>query len=69
MSNIGANANVDSDFLSVNQAAAELHITPRAVRHRILVGSLTATKLGPGTASYVITRAEVERVKAAEAAA
>lgn len=53
-----------AEFLSVVQAAAELHITPRAVRHRILVGSLAATKLGPGTASYVITRAEVARVKA-----
>ena len=37
--------------------------------HRIQVGTLVATKMGPGTAGYVITRAEVERVKAeAEAA-
>lgn len=59
----------DAEFLSVVQAAAELHITPRAVRHRIKVGTLAATKLGPGTASYVITRSEVERVLAQEAAA
>jgi hypothetical protein len=51
------------DFLSVEQAAAELCITPRAVRHRIKSGKLSATKLGPGTASYVITRAEIERIK------
>lgn len=50
-------------FLSVAQAALELKITERAVRHRIKAGTLEATKLGPGTASYVITRAEVERAK------
>lgn len=55
------NTGTDAEFLSVVQAAAELHITPRAVRHRIKVGTLAATKLGPGTASYVITRAEVTR--------
>lgn len=52
------------DILSVTQVAAELNITERAVRHRITAGTLAATKLGPGTASYVITRTEVERVKA-----
>lgn len=57
------------DLLSVAQVAQELRLTERAVRHRIKAGTLAATKLGPGTASYVITRAEVERVKAAEAAA
>lgn len=58
----------DADFLSVNDAAKELHITPRAVRHRIQVGTLSATKLGPGTASYVITRDEIARVKSADSA-
>ena len=52
------------EVLSVAQVAAELSITERAVRHRIKAGTLAATKLGPGTASYVIARAEVERVKA-----
>lgn len=52
------------NLLSVSQAATELGITDRAVRHRIKAGTLAATKLGPGTSSYVITRAEVERVKA-----
>ena len=56
------------DLLSVAQAARELHITERAVRHRIKAGTLVATKLGPGTASYVITRTEIERVKAEAAA-
>jgi hypothetical protein len=52
------------DFLSVTQTAEELDLTTRAVRHRIKAGTLLATKLGPGTASYVITRQEIERVKA-----
>lgn len=56
------------DFLSVQQVATALCITARAVRHRIKAGTLAATKLGPGTASYVVTRAEVERVKAEVAA-
>lgn len=54
-------------ILSVTQVAAELNITERAVRHRIKAGTLAATKLGPGTASYVVTREEVERVKASAA--
>ena len=57
-----------AQVLSVAQAAAELHITERAVRHRIKAGTLAAIKLGPGTASYVITLAEVERAKAGEVA-
>jgi excisionase family DNA binding protein len=57
------------EFLSVAQVAAELGITDRAVRHRIKAGTLAATKLGTGTASYVITRAEIERVKAEREAA
>lgn len=54
----------DAEVLSVTQAAAELHVSPRTVLHRIKSGRITAMKLGPGTAAYVITRAEVERVKA-----
>lgn len=56
--------NYGRTLLTVTQAAVELHITPRAVRHRILAGTLEATKLGPGTSAYVITRDEVDRVKA-----
>lgn len=51
------------DLLSVSQAAAELGITERAVRFRITQGTLEATKLGTGTASYVITRAAIEKAK------
>lgn len=57
------------EFLSVVQAADALSITERAVRHRIKAGTLAATKLGPGTAAYVISRDEIERVKAEEQAA
>lgn len=56
-------------FLSVAQAAKELNLTDRAIRHRIKAGTLLAEKLGPGTASYVITREEIERIKAERAAA
>lgn len=57
------------DYLNVAQAAAELHITERAVRHRIKAGTLPANKLGNGrTSAYVITRAEVERAKSEAAA-
>lgn len=57
------------EVCSVAQAAHLLNITERAVRHRIKAGTLSATKLGPGTASYVITREELERVLSAEKAA
>lgn len=61
-------SNQASEFLSVAQAADELHLSPRAVHHRIKAGTLVATKMGPGTAAYVIARAEIERVKAEEKA-
>lgn len=52
------------DLLSVTQAAAELSLGVRAVQHRIKSGSIVATKIGDGkTSAYVITRAEIERVK------
>lgn len=58
------------DLLTALQAAEELKITRRAVIHRIKAGTLAATKVGDGlTNSYVITRAEVERAKAEDAAA
>lgn len=58
----------ETEFLSVAQAAHELHLTDRAVRHRIKAGTLAATKMGPGTAAYVISRAEVDRIKSIEVA-
>ena len=54
-----------NDLLTVAQAAAELDLSPRAVQHRITTGTLAAQKLGAGrTSAYVITRAEIDRVKA-----
>lgn len=53
----------DADVMSVVQAAAELSLSPRTVLHHITTGRIAATKLGPGTSAYVITRAEVERIK------
>lgn len=58
-----------SDLLTVAQAAEELNLSRRAVAHRITTGTLAATKLGDGkTSAYVITRAEIERVRAGAAA-
>lgn len=55
----------DTPLLSTKQVAAELSITERAVRHRIVAGTLAAEKVGDGlTSSYVIARTEVERLKA-----
>lgn len=60
----------DSELLAVAQAADELHLSVRAVQHRIKNGQIHATKLGTGrTSAYVISRAEVNRVKAEQAAA
>lgn len=59
-----------NDFLTVTQAADELNLSVRAVQHRITSGSIAAQKLGGGkTSAYVITRAEVDRVKAESRAA
>lgn len=56
---------MQTNFVNVRTAAAELGLSPRAVLHRIQTGTLTATKVGDGrTSSYVIDRAEIERVLA-----
>lgn len=54
-----------TDILTVNQAAAELGISPRTVLHHITVGKLAADKLDPSkrTSAYVIHRDEVDRAK------
>lgn len=55
----------DDDLLSVAQAAEELGRPNRTVHSWIATGKLHATKIGDGrTNAYVITRAELERVKA-----
>lgn len=54
-----------SALLSVAQAAEALNLSPRAVQHRIKNGQIAAEKLGDGkTSAYVISRAEVDRIKA-----
>ena len=58
-----------ADLLSVAQVAAEVNRSHRTILHWIAANKIAATKLGPGTASYVITRAEVERIKTMDAAA
>lgn len=53
------------DLLSVAQAAKELSLANRTLHHQIANGKVVATKIGDGrTSAYVITRAEVDRVKA-----
>lgn len=58
------------DLLTVAQVARELNLSVRAVQHRITAGAIEATKLGEGrTSAYVVTRAEVERIRAVRTAA
>jgi hypothetical protein len=58
------------DLLTVGQVAEELRKPPRTIHHWISIGRLSAAKLDPSkqTSAYVVTRAEVERVRAEEAA-
>lgn len=59
----------NTDLLSIEQAAELLHISPRAVRHRITAGTLVPAHKMPGrTGAYLIARSEIERVLAGEAA-
>lgn len=58
------------DLLTVGQVAEALSKPPRTIHHWISIGRLAASKLDPSkqTSAYVVTRAEVERVRAEEAA-
>lgn len=58
------NLAASGDLLSVSQVAEELNKPSRTVHYWITTGRIAATKLGPGTSQYVITRAEVDRLKA-----
>lgn len=51
-------------ILSTAQTAAEFNISPRTLLHWIASGRIVAIKTGPGTAGYVFTRTEIDRVKA-----
>ena len=60
---------MQTNFVNVRDAAAMLGISPRAVLHRITRGAIRATKVGDGrTSAYVVTVAEIERVKDAASA-
>ena len=56
---------VNNELLTVRQAAEALHLSRRAILHRIAAGEIVATKLGGNTSAYVIARDEIDRVKAA----
>lgn len=56
---------ISPELLSVTQAAKELSLAPRTLHHWIATGKIAATKVGDGrTSAYVLTRDEVDRVKA-----
>lgn len=57
-------------YVSVQQAARELKISGRAVRHRIKAGTLPAIRIGDGyTSAYAIEVADLARAKAETKAA
>lgn len=59
-----------AELVDVRQAARELDLEVRTVQRRIADGTIAAEKFGTHpTAPYMITRAELERVKAAAASA
>ena len=59
-----------NNLYTVARAAEVLHLSKRAVQHRISAGTIKATKIGEGrTSAYVISRDEIDRVKREMAAA
>lgn len=59
-----------STLYDVARAAEVLHLSKRAVQHRIKAGTIKATKIGTGrTSAYVITAEEIERVRREQDAA
>ena len=70
MTKFGGMTNTPPAVVSVAAAAAEWHVTRRTALRWIAAGEVAATKVGDGrTNAYVLTRAEVERVKRAKEAA
>ncbi len=55
--------------LGVTEAAAILHLSPRAVQRLLASGELPAHKLPGKTGSYVIALKDVEKLLAARVAA
>lgn len=58
-----------TDLISAAEAAQILHISVRAVQHRIAAGSLPAQKLPGKTGAYILNRAEVEAIAKSRASA
>lgn len=61
--------NDPTEFLTSEQACAELGIDRSALHRRVRRGVIAATKLNGLRGAYLFTRAEIERVKAAAQAA
>ena len=57
------------DIISAAEAAKILHISVRAVQHRITSGTLPAQKLPGKTGAYILDRATVEAIAAKDQAA
>ena len=58
-----------SDIISAAEAAKILHISVRAVQHRITSGTLPAQKLPGKTGAYILDRETVEALASKENAA
>ena len=59
-----------SDLLTVTEAAAEIGIPTRTLHYWITSGKVEAQRIGSGkTNPYVLSRAEVERLKTEAGAA
>ena len=56
------------DVFTVADAARQVGKSPRTILRWIKAEKIAAIKLGPGTAAYVIARAEVERIQQQDAA-
>ena len=67
MPNLGLMTTNPDELLSVEQVAELLHISPRAVRHRALVGTLPAIKMPGRTGAYIFRRGEIDAAREAAA--
>lgn len=59
----------NSTIINAAEAAKILHISVRAVQHRITSGTLPAQKLPGKTGAYILDRETVEAIAAKEKAA
>lgn len=54
----------ETEWIGVSEAATILHLSVRAVQHRIATGSLPAQKMPGRTGAYLLKREDVEAAKA-----